>query len=424
MTAWIIYRLGKFAALVGPALCLAIACILSALFLWSCGVEPQLPPDQPLTTKGVPIIRVLLTSRPVTSETISTTGGYRIVSGNRMLVESMTPLALNQVTRSGKSWKIGRRTVESESIDIKPLPGSFARKDKTIYRGMMRLVPTGDKGFLVVNHVDMESYLAGVLSKELYPSWQLETYKTLAVAARTFAIHHMKTFGKTHQYDLGDSQASQVYGGFTGETDKSWAAVRKTHGVVLAYGPKKKEQIFMSQYSSACGGVVNGAYVIRNAPEIPPLAGGPKCQDCRASSRYRWKTVSIKKSDIHRVISAAYPAAKQLNSLETIKVTSTAPGARPVWINVVDPQGKTVRVRAEDLRLAILRSNIPEAKRLFSMNCKIVDAGDSIEFTQGRGFGHGVGICQWGVEGKVKRGLKAKEILDFYYPQASLFRAY
>ena len=70
------------------------------------------------------------------------------------------------------------------------------------------------------------------------------------------------------------------------------------------------------------------------------------------------------------------------------------------------------------------RRHMPAAGRLYSMNCKMRDLGDAIEFHDGRGFGHGVGLSQWGAEDKARRGWTAEKILEFYYPGAGIFRAY
>ena len=71
--------------------------------------------------------------------------------------------------------------------------------------------------------------------------------------------------------------------------------MRATHGQVLAYGPPGQERIFMAQYSACCGGTVNAASVIRDAPDIPPLMGGQPCDDCRYCPRYRWGPVRLAK---------------------------------------------------------------------------------------------------------------------------------
>jgi len=181
----------------------------------------------------------------------------------------------------------------------------------------------------------------------------------------------------------------------------------------------------MAQYSACCGGHVNGARVLRNAPSIEPLTGGQTCNDCAMCRRYRWPAVTISKADIYQALLAAYPkSAPALGGVESISVLSALPHGRAVWVSVAGPTGQSIRLRAEDVRLALLRAGNAQAKRLYSMNCRMRDLGRAIEFADGRGFGHGVGLCQWGAQGKAEKGWLAEEILRFYYPGAKLFRAY
>jgi stage II sporulation protein D len=91
---------------------------------------------------------------------------------------------------------------------------------------------------------------------------------------------------------------------------------------------------------------------------------------------------------------------------------------------VVGVNGKKVRLRAEKIRLALIFGRSVAGKKLYSMNCQIVDAGASIEFRNGRGFGHGVGMCQYGLQGKALAGWKAQQIVNFYYPGANIVRIY
>ena len=103
---------------------------------------------------------------------------------------------------------------------------------------------------------------------------------------------------------------------------------------------------------------------------------------------------------------------------------TTAPGGRAVWVDAVGNDGKKVRLRGEDVRLALIFNGPPAAKKLYSMNCRIVDRGKFIEFADGRGFGHGVGLCQWGGQAKALKGWSPERILQFYYPGATLYRVY
>jgi stage II sporulation protein D len=400
------------------------ACALAAAAL-SCRCGDDIRRSGPVDLDVVPVIRVRLTAAPVRELAVGTTGGYRLQVDGQVRAESGAPLPRTVLARTGSTWRIGRLTAPGRELIVQPAAGSLLRVGRTRYRGQLRLLLDDDgERFHAVNHLDVESYLAGVLPKELYPAWSPETYRAVAVAARTFAMYHVSTLGTRRDYDLGDTQASQVYGGVAAETSKSWAAVRASRGIVLAFGEPGRERIFLAQYSSCCGGRVNGAYVIRNAHRIPPLAGGQICRDCAASSRYRWPPVTIDKGRIHEALVRRYPAAGRLGGLAEIRVHTATDYGRAVWVDVLGPTGRKVRLRAEDIRLALIFARAPAARRLYSMNCRMRDLGGAIEFCDGRGFGHGVGLCQWGAEGKARKGWTAEQILAFYYPGARLFRVY
>ena len=278
----------------------------------------------------------------------------------------------------------------------------------------------------MVNYVDVESYLAGVLAVELYHSWDIQTYRALAVAARTFAMYHVITVNPSTPFDLGSDQGAQVYRGLGGETEKAWWAVRNTHGVVLAHGPQDNERIFLAQYSACCGGVVNGAGILRNARNIKPLSGGQVCNDCRKCPRYRWPDVTVPKNKIYRALVSRYPDARKLGSLASVRVVWAADSGRAVWLELAGTSGRTMRIRAERLRALVSAGiDFPRGKtRLWSMNCRIQNRDNDIVFADGRGFGHGVGLCQWGAQGKAERGWSAERILEFYYPESMRFRVY
>ncbi len=410
-----------------PWAALAIAGVLLPGTLASCDKPGKPAPTAPAieAPPGVPTIRVLLGSSRATAARVATTGGYALLADGRTVLKSDDALPDSIVSRNGDAWRFNETSIEAESVSLRTSPASHCKVAGATYRGDLRFLPAIDApdAFAIVNHVDIESYLCGVLSRELYPDWHDETYAALAVAARTFALYHMKTTGTGKRWDVGDGQASQVYGGLTGETDKSRRAVKRTFATVLVHG-EGTGRIFMTQYSSCCGGRVNGARVIRPAADIEPLRGGQVCTDCRASSKYRWPPVRIPKTDILQALKSAYSVARSLTGITAIRVTEATGYGRAVWIDVVDGDGGSVRIRAEDLRLALLRSGAPSAKRLYSMNCRWRDVGDAMEFYDGRGFGHGVGLCQWGAQGKAIRGLTAEEILESYYPGSRRVRAY
>lgn len=417
-------------ALLLPAICLLLACGLASMVLSSCGQEPQeaMAPSAgsaPPTVQGVPTIRVRLTSSSVKQAVLSTTGAYRILANGREVSRDAGRLDRTVCRRAEGRWRLGMLTVEADRVEIRPQGETLLGVGDTLYRGSLVLLGADDDKMYLHNHVDLESYLAGVLAKEMYPQWHLEAYRALAVAARTYAMYEKSVRGKHGTFDVWDSQRSQVYGGMSAETDRSWQAVRSTWGWVLAYGPAGQEKIFLAQYSACNGGYVNGASVLRDVNEmIPPLQGGQKDPFGKSCSRWRWSPVRISKPVLYEVLARQYASVRKLGGFSTVRTKRQTEYGHPVFVEVIGPRGESVVLRAHDLRLAMLRAGLPQAKRLYSMFCNIRDLGREIEFSDGRGFGHGVGLSQWGAQERAEAGQSAEDILGFYYPESKIFRAY
>lgn len=417
----------RFAPTLPFAMTLA-ACGLSALVLSSCrsADEPiSHTRPQPLRLESVPIIRVRLTHKPVKQARLWTTGGYRVLVDGQELGRSAGRLKKTDCTRTDARYHFGRLNTPGQTLELRPIGDALVGVGETLYRGHVVLVAGGGPRFYVHNHVDMESYLASVIAKELYANWHVETYKAQAVAARTYALHEIATRGRDGTFDVWDSVRSQVYGGMSAETDKSWQAVRETHGWVLAHGPAGKERVFSAMFSACNGGYVNGAHVIQPVARIiPPLAGGQEDPDGQSCPRYTWETVTISKANLYRALVAAYPNLNKLGGIETVRVRQATDYGRPIWLDIHGITGERSSLRAEQLRLVLLRSDVPMQGKLYSMNCQIRDTGPAIQFYDGRGFGHGVGMSQWGAQEKAQRGMTAEEILAFYYPSAEIKRAW
>ena len=413
-------RLVRLLAVAGAVGAMAVV----ALFISSCYTRRS--QRQPLQVNGVPDIRVRILAAVVESATVTTSGPCTIRDGGPVPLARREALSGERVSLTAGRWRLAGCRSAAGTIDIVPDEGGSVMLGPVAYHGWIRLVAT-PRGFYAVNHVDLESYLAGVLPKELYSHWTDQTYQAQAIAARTFALYKIETFGKEsgHTYDLTSTQGSQVYGGLSAETDKAWRAVRSTHGEVLAYGkPGGQLKLILAHYSACCGGTVNTAQVLRSADDIPPLKGGQRCDDCRASSRFVWPPVTVSKRELFRCLAASYDAVGRLGGLDKIRVVTRSPYGLPIWVDLVDSSGRTARIRYNDIRSALQRSRSSAAGKLHSMNCRMTDRGSSITFHDGHGFGHGVGMCQWGAEGKARRGWSASRILSFYYHGITIHQAY
>jgi len=185
---------------------------------------------------------------------------YKTGSDPTQRLLNLTTDAPYLVTLNGGAWKIGNTVLGSGELTILPAAEGSVSINKLPYRGRYRLVPLSGSKFDVVNDVDIESYLCGVLPKELLPNWHEETYRAQAIVARTYAFYEKQTAPPDRYWDVYADQRSQMYGGLSAESDKSRDAVNQTAGIVLAYAPAGGDpRIFKAYFSSCCGGVTQSA---------------------------------------------------------------------------------------------------------------------------------------------------------------------
>jgi stage II sporulation protein D len=211
---------------------------------------------------------------------------------------------------------------------------------------------------------------------------------------------------------------SQVYVGMSGETTRATEAVDSTRNIVLTWRSRAGEKIFCTYFSSTCGGVTQDAANIKSYGTLPrpePLSGGVRCMYCRQAPHYNWPAVRMSKQTVTERLAVRYPKLRQLGPVDRIEVIERTPEGRPKRIAVVGTRGSDV-LRSEDLRLSLGPMTVK------STQCRIQAEGDDIVFSAGRGFGHGMGMCQWGAEGLARLGGSADSILKFYYPQSRFVR--
>jgi len=281
--------------------------------------------------------------------------------------------------------------------------------------------------FDLINRTTLERYLPGVLASELYHHWAPAAFEAQAVAARSYALWTLLR-RERYDFDVEATQASQVYRGRT-ELDRAVNATLATRGVVLTHD----HELVRGYYSSCCGGITqDAAEVFPQASDMPPLRGVVTGDWCDASPRFVWGPVERDRDALSARL-RAWGAARgrpiaRLGRITRITVAAANGAGRPTRYAVADDRGGAFELDAEAMRLACNYAGstappLPSEHRLHSAFVDAVVDGPAVRF-EGRGFGHGVGLCQWGAQGQAMADHNATQILATYYAGAALRQVY
>jgi stage II sporulation protein D (peptidoglycan lytic transglycosylase) len=258
-------------------------------------------------------------------------------------------------------------------------------------------------GLLVINRLDLERYLTGLLGAEMSSSWPIEALKAQAVAARTFALRRCLE-RENDDFDLSTSTLDQVYKGIAKEAASTQKAVSATSGEVLTHGGMPAEALF----HSCCGGRT------RSAKEVfgnkVAYLGAVKDPYCAIYKSPDWK-VRVTFEDLKKKLMRRKGWSGTLSRV----VKATSPGG----FRATRIVGKSAELRLSNHELRV----VVGSDVLLSSEFDFEVEGDSLVF-RGRGRGHGVGMCQWGARGMAEKGKDYKAILNKYYSGAELRKLY
>lgn len=250
----------------------------------------------------------------------------------------------------------------------------------------------GEKGLYVVNELPIEDYVESVVAAEVGTDWEIEALKAQAVIARTYAIYKKLSGSNTKAiYHLTSSVLHQVYKGNNSHFKVTYA-VRSTEGEILTYEGKPIEAL----YHSTCGGRTEDPEEVFGK-KIPYMKSVES--RCDLSPYWIWgKKIPI--SELERALNTS--------GIKGMEIKSRTSTGRVKEIIIKAEGGDTV-LKATELRRLLGWSRLP------STYFEIKANGDSIIF-EGRGYGHGVGLCQWSALQMAAEGKTYREILSFFYP--------
>ncbi len=288
------------------------------------------------------------------------------------------------------------------------------------YRGSIILDKDIAGTIMIINLVDIESYLRGVVSLEIgrRSEAEIEAVKAQAIAARTYA--YRKMLENTHSaFDLVATVADQVYGGCSADAPVCDAAIKATTGMVLTF----HDSLVMAYYHSTCGGrttAISDAWP--NKQTVPYLRSMSDLDKhgqpyCAASNHGQW-TDTWKTSRLSSIINtyskAAFPEDPCKGSLKRMRITDRFSDGRVKNLAIYTTVG-TFEYGGDKLRF-LLRREMPGFPILRSSWFTIKSGNSSEVVFEGKGNGHGVGMCQMGALGRASAGYGYKDILSAYYP--------
>lgn len=261
------------------------------------------------------------------------------------------------------------------------------------YRGQLIIITNGDKkNITVINYIDLEDYLLSVVPSEIPSRWNSEALKAQTVAARSYSLGYLGR-RKDKGYDLESTVEDQVYLGVAAEKWSTTKAVKDTKGIVLV---DNEGNPLIALYHSSGGGYTDSIENLWDKEPSPHIQPRPDYDD--KSPHFKWYR-SYKMSEV----------SKLLNSLNIGNIINIIPltmsvSKRVTWLEIVGDRGKT-QLRGEELRKFL---KLPSSK----FNLKITNGVLSFA---GRGYGHGLGLSQWGSKELAENGFNYRQILAHYY---------
>ncbi len=303
---------------------------------------------------------------------------------------------------------------------------SHLRMSGKPFRGVLE-IHRGHECIDVINILNIESYLKGVLPPEIgrLDKDAFEALKAQAVAARTYAYSRIKANEQNH-YDLVNSIMDQIYIGIEGEYKLANRAIDETHGEILVHNGNP----ITAYYHSTCGGKtedVDNAWDKRNSPCLKSVDDSGFCE---WSKFYTW-SMTWKPDVLAGYLREYLGRERDFNGsplvINDIKILERFPSGRISHLAVETDKGEFLFFK-DQIRWAFRRPNRPDLilpSSNFDIRLWHDQDGNLIEISaEGRGYGHGVGMCQTGAIGRARAGQKYDRILKTYYQGVQIEQVY
>ena len=335
-------------------------------------------------------------------------GGFNICFGEvknftyhySMLEEEM------EVKISGETdYKLGPNfySAKSGQVAIRPARGRIWVNGKE-YRGFIYLRRENGGNMTVINVIDIESYLYSVVGKEMSPSFGIEALKAQAVCARTYTIMNIGKY-KDYGFDLCTTQASQVYGGVAAEYPSTKRAVQETTYKVVRYNGKPCSVY----YFASSGGVTESVENVWGTPYPYLKSVEDTYENPEEATKSSW-SVTFTKEEIKEKLAAK---DVEIGDIVDIKITQTSSTGRVTEIVFYGTEGEKSWKNERARTVLSLSSQMYEIVR--------DEENEDIYTFEGKGWGHAVGMSQWGAKAMADNGFTYDEIIKWYFTGVEVY---
>ncbi len=419
-----ISKLIKYSARIGTGIVLLI-------FAFSCARVPVLKDEVVGTVIKVPFVRVLVADGE-SKTTIKGDGAFAIEclkDGKQSIYYSNKHVSVEN--RKGKIIVRNNngQSLQSNLDEVNIIPRGLDNRiylHKKKYRGIIKILPTG-QNLSLINIIYIEDYLKGVVPPEIgnRSENEIEAVKAQAVAARTYAMAHLKQY-PDEAYDMRSSIIDQVYEGANVELKLINRAIEETSGQIIMHNDK----FINAYYHSTCGGMTDDIEDVWDRKEIPYLKAVADSNACSWSKYFNWNEVFTEKQlrgRIEQYLSSDRGRDLRIGRIEDLKIGKRSPGGRVAKLSI-RTERDVFRFAKDRIRWVIGRTSNPDLILPSDrFDVKIDRDGNNnikkITFS-GSGYGHGVGMCQCGAIGLARNEWTYKNILTHYYSNVEIKKLY
>jgi stage II sporulation protein D len=386
------------------------------IFLSGCAPSGRIRNNEKVST--VPSVRILL-NEPAPKLLLPIKETAEFFSDKRKLGDLQKGDELRFSIEGGLTVYSGKIRTKADNILIKTR-SNFSYQDKKL-NGNIKISSDGKLVYLI-NEIPLEDYLKGVIPSEMplgKGTEYLEGLKAFAICARTFTINRLMSGNSL--YDVRTDVRDQVYGGANNRSQISDQAVDQTKGLILSYD-NKPASVF---YSSTCGGKTEDKENVFGGGKVPYLKSitDGSTPLCSVSPRIEWQE-SFSSDRIISLLQRGGKLKSGRHSLTEMVVKSRFSSGRinELEFKIRNSTGvsSSVSLFGNNIRFVLLNGR----NQTLNSNNFIINRKGNEYILKGKGWGHGVGLCQWGTLSQSAKGINYKKILSHYFSGTSIVKHY